>query len=159
MIARTTHDFRLSFWPRNYRRLICRKVLQGHRMMPCRAHKIIRTPGGHPAVSPRRWHNDRSVALRRDGVYNGYHQLFHSFQYDVSNTTTQSDSIANGVKTESEALIVALAVFRQQQARQGHSRRTVWMKPWLLRRVTLGHYDTLMQELMRESRLSTRSFL
>jgi len=26
------------------------------------------------------------------------------------------------------------------------------VKPWLSRRVTLGHYDTLMQELMRESR-------
>ena len=32
-------------------------------------------------------------------------------------------------------------------------------KAWLLRRVTLGHYDTLMQELMRESRGDFKSFL
>ena len=41
-----------------------------------------------------------------DGVFFDYHQLFVSFQYlsseDVSNTTTQSDSIANGIKTELE---------------------------------------------------------
>ena len=48
-----------------------------------------------------------------------------------------------------QALIVALAVFEQQQARHGRKERTVWVKPWLLRRVTLGYYDTLMQELMR----------
>ena len=33
------------------------------------------------------------------------------------------------------------------------------MKPWLLRRVTLGHFDTLMQELMRESRGDFKSYL
>jgi len=37
----------------------------------------------------------------------------------------------------------------------------MWVKPWLLRRVTLGHYDThaMMQELMRESRGNFKSFL
>ena len=35
----------------------------------------------------------------------------------------------------------------------------MWVKPWLLRRVTLGHYDTLMQELMRESRGDFKTFL
>ena len=35
----------------------------------------------------------------------------------------------------------------------------MWVKPWLLRRVTLGHYDTLMQELMRESRGDFKSYL
>ena len=75
---------------------------------------------------------DVSTIFRR--VYIGYHQLFVSFQYlssdDVYNTTTQSDSIANGVKTEPG------------------EEQTVWVKPWLLRRFSLGHYDTLMQELM-----------
>jgi len=33
------------------------------------------------------------------------------------------------------------------------------MKPWLSRRVTLGHYDTVMQELMRESRGDFKSYL
>ena len=37
-----------------------------------------------------------------------------------------------------QALIVALAVFEQQLARHGRKERTVWVKPWLLRRVTLG---------------------
>ena len=58
-----------------------------------------------------------------------------------------------------QAIIVALAVFEQQQAGRGHRERTVWVKPWLLRRVTLGHYDTLMQELMRESRGDFKAFL
>ena len=30
---------------------------------------------------------------------------------------------------------------------------------WLLQRVTLGHYDSLMQELMRESRGDFKSYL
>ena len=58
-----------------------------------------------------------------------------------------------------QALIVALAVFEQQLARHGRKERTVWVKPWLLRRVTLGYYDTLMQELMRESRGYFKAFL
>ena len=57
-----------------------------------------------------------------------------------------------------QALIVALAVFEQQLARHGRKERTVWVKPWLLRRVTLGYYDTLMQELMRESRGDFKAF-
>ena len=58
-----------------------------------------------------------------------------------------------------QTLIVALAVFEQQQARHGRKARTVWVKPWLLRRVTLGFYDTLMQELMRESWGDFKAFL
>ena len=58
-----------------------------------------------------------------------------------------------------QALIVALAVFEQQLARHGRNERTVWVKPWLLRRVTLGYYDTLMQELMREARGDFNAFL
>ena len=58
-----------------------------------------------------------------------------------------------------QALIVALGVFEQQQARRRRKERTVWVKPWLLRRVTLGYYDTLMQELIRESRRDFKVFL
>ena len=58
-----------------------------------------------------------------------------------------------------QALIVALAVFEQQQARHGRKEQTVRVKPWLLKRVTLGFYDTLMQELMRESREDFKAFL
>jgi len=35
----------------------------------------------------------------------------------------------------------------------------MWVKPWLSRRVTLGHYNTLMQELMRESRGDFKSYM
>ncbi len=47
--------------------------------------------------------------------------------------------------------IVAAVLLLEELARQERRRRTVWVKPWLLRRTSLGHYDTLMQELMRET--------
>ena len=61
------------------------------------AHKIVRTSNGHPALTARRWHDDRAVALRRVNNFQTYHYLLVSFQYlssgDVSNTTIQCDSI------------------------------------------------------------------
>ena len=56
------------------------------------------------------------------------------------------------IHRERDNLIAALILdeLEQEQARQ--QRRTMWVKPWHLRRVTMGHYDNLMQELMRESR-------
>ena len=56
-------------------------------------------------------------------------------------------------------IIVALAVLEQQQVRQGRRERTVWVKQWLLGSVTLGHNDTLMQELMRKLRGDFKAFL
>jgi len=43
------------------------------------------------------------------------------------------------------------AVILLEDERQHHQqrRRTMWVKPWISRRVILGHHDTLMQELMR----------
>ena len=55
--------------------------------------------------------------------------------------------------------LVAAILLEDQRQHQQQRRRTMWVKPWLLRRVTLGHYDTLMQELMRESRGDFKSFL
>ena len=49
-------------------------------------------------------------------------------------------------------LIAPAAVYDQERAGQGLRGRTVWVKPWQQRRVILGQYDTLMAELMRESR-------
>jgi len=46
---------------------------------------------------------------------------------------------------------MAAFLLEEHRQHQEQRRRTMWV-PWLLRRVTLGHYDTLMQELMRESR-------
>jgi len=55
--------------------------------------------------------------------------------------------------------LVAATLLEDQRQHQQQRRRTMWVKPWLLRRVTLGQYDTLMQELMRESRGDFKTFL
>jgi len=55
--------------------------------------------------------------------------------------------------------LVAATLLEDQRQHQQQRRRTMWVKPWLLQRVTLGHYDTLMQELMRESRGDFKTFL
>jgi len=55
--------------------------------------------------------------------------------------------------------LMAAFLFEEQRQHQQQRRRTMWVKSWLLRRVTLGHYDTLMQELMRESRGDFKSYL
>ena len=127
---------------------------------------IVWTLGGRPAVTLRQWHNDHAVTLQHVNNYIGYHQLFVSFQYlpsdDISNTTTQSDSIANGIKTEQEdetGAHCSTGCFWTATRQTGTQGATVWFKLWLLRRVTLGHYDTLIQELMREWRGDFKAFL
>ena len=55
-----------------------------------------------------------------------------------------------------QEVILAAILLEEQQFQR---RRTMWVKPWLMRRVMLGQYDTLMQELMRESQGDFRSFL
>jgi len=54
-----------------------------------------------------------------------------------------------------QACIAALVILEEQQARERRRERTVWVKPW----VTLGHFDTLMQELVRESCGDFKSYL
>jgi len=55
------------------------------------------------------------------------------------------------VNSRRDFLTAAILLEDERQHHQ-QRRRTMWVKPWLSRRVTLGHYDTLMQELMCESR-------
>jgi len=55
--------------------------------------------------------------------------------------------------------LTAVILLEDQRRHHQQRRRTMWVKPWLSRRVTLGHYDTLMQELMRESRADFKSYL
>jgi len=62
------------------------------------------------------------------------------------------------VNSRRDFLMAAILLEDQWQHHQ-QRRRTMWVKPWLSRRVTLGHYDTLMQELMRESRGDFKSYL
>jgi len=63
------------------------------------------------------------------------------------------------VSRRQQALIAALVVLEEQQVRKRRRERTVWVKPWLLRQLlALGHFDTLMQELMRESRGYFKSY-
>ena len=56
-------------------------------------------------------------------------------------------------------LIAAAAVYDQERAGRGRRARTVWVKPWLQRRVILRQYDTLIAELMRESRGDFKAYL
>ena len=55
------------------------------------------------------------------------------------------------VNSRRDFLMAAILLVDQRQHHQ-QRRRTMCVKPWLSQRVTLGHYDTLMPELMRESR-------
>jgi hypothetical protein len=54
-----------------------------------------------------------------------------------------------------DMILAALLLEEQRLA----TRRTVWVKPWLMHRGWLGQYDTLMQELMQESQGDFKSFL
>ena len=54
---------------------------------------------------------------------------------------------------------MAAILLKDQRQHHQQRRRTMWVKPWLSRCVTLGHYDTLMQELIRESRGDFKSYL
>ena len=56
------------------------------------------------------------------------------------------------IHRQQENIVAAVLLIEEELARQERRRRIVWVKPCLLRRTTLGHYDTLMQELMRKSR-------
>ncbi len=46
-----------------------------------------------------------------------------------------------------EQFVVIAMLAELEEARARRRRRTYWVKPWLQRRVLLGQYDTLMQEL------------
>ena len=56
-------------------------------------------------------------------------------------------------------LIAAAAIYNQERAGRGRRAKTVWVKPWLQRRVILGQNDTLMAELMIESRGDFNAYL
>ena len=58
-----------------------------------------------------------------------------------------------------EMLVAAILVEEERLNRMQRRRRRWWVRPWLLRRVNLGHYDRLMQELMHEARGDFKSFL
>jgi hypothetical protein len=63
------------------------------------------------------------------------------------------------LRRREQFLMAALMLEEEQQAHEQRRRRTVWVKPWLQRRPLLGQYDTLMMELMRESRGDFKSYL
>ena len=58
-----------------------------------------------------------------------------------------------------QALMLALMAEEEEQARDQRRRRTMWVRPWIQRRPLLGQYDTLMQELIRESRGDFKGYL
>ena len=55
------------------------------------------------------------------------------------------------------AVTVALYIVRKRRERE--ERRKVWVRPWLLRRPTFGHFETLLQELAREDSAGFHNFL
>lgn len=56
-------------------------------------------------------------------------------------------------------MLGALVAEEQRRAEEGRRRRTCWVRPWLQRRVFLGQYDTLMNELQVEQRGGFKAFL
>ena len=81
-------------------------------------------------------------------IYIGYLKLVLSFQEwslefgHASDPATQDKSstyaaaiVRQNIRRE-QAIIAALAALEEQQTRQGRWQRTVWVKPWWLRRVT-----------------------
>ena len=73
----------------------------------------------------------------------------------------QNQDVAQIMDEEDMLLAAALLVLddnelRQERVRRRRRRRrrraprTVWVRPWLLRRPIFGHYENLIQELNRE---------
>ena len=58
-----------------------------------------------------------------------------------------------------QLLVTSLLFEEDQRAQQKRRRRNCWVRPWLQRRVLLGQYDTLMNELRMEDRGGFKSFL
>lgn len=59
---------------------------------------------------------------------------------------------------DADALVVIMAYNRVQQQRERRRRRW-WVRPWVLRRQIFGQYETLFQELERESRGDFQAYL
>ena len=57
---------------------------------------------------------------------------------------------------ETTAVIVALPVVKKNKKKR---KRSVWVKPWLRRRINLGLYETLVQELRFEDKLEYKKLL
>ena len=70
---------------------------------------------------------------------------------------------------DDEDLLLAAALLllrdnqrREERRRRGRIRRaprSVWVRPWLLRRPLFGHYDHLLQELNREDVREYKNFI
>ena len=48
---------------------------------------------------------------------------------------------------------------RQREERATRRRRRWWVRPWLARRPLYGHYEQLMNELLRENHTDFKNFL
>ena len=57
---------------------------------------------------------------------------------------------------ETTAVIVALLVVKKNKKKR---KRSVWVKPWLRRRINLGLYETLPQELRLEDKSEYKKLL
>ena len=81
----------------------------------------------------------------------------------------QNQDVGQIMDEEDMLLVAALLVLddyegRQQRVRRRARRRrraprTVWVRPWLLRRPIFGHYENLIQELNREDLRGYKQFM
>ena len=62
------------------------------------------------------------------------------------------------ISRREQACTAALVVLEEPQARERRRERTVWVKPWLLRRVTLGQFDTLRGDFKSYVRIEPAMF-
>lgn len=64
------------------------------------------------------------------------------------------------IERRHQFVVAALVVEEQRRAaEEGRRPRSCWVRPWLQRRVFLGQYDTLMNELRQEARGDFKAFL
>jgi len=56
-------------------------------------------------------------------------------------------------------LLAAIEAARQEEEQRGRRPRSVWVKPWIQRCQLFGQYDTLMMEMMRESRGDFQNYM
>lgn len=64
-------------------------------------------------------------------------------------------------RREQAVMLALLAEMEQEREERRRERRprSMWVRPWLARRPLLGHYDRLMQELMRESATDFKGYM
>ncbi|KAK2163634.1 hypothetical protein LSH36_76g05033 [Paralvinella palmiformis] len=135
---------------------------------PCSNREIVRILKSHPVWQRQQQPHHGCVAALRwakdfRSVYIGHLQQFLISLLSSSEESKKTKKLKKMMmplisplrlklalrrnRGREQGIIAVLSNLEEQQTRPGVAReRTTWVKSWLLRRVTLGHYDTLMQK-------------